>query len=115
MLNDGVNPREYEWAIVDALQSSVDGEKVTFIHDNRQIEGKLRNNGKLNECQKYCQKNGKIGFTVQKRSGRPSERTIFEGGLNYKPNIKSKVDKVVLYMLLYLNKMIIYIFSKRLT
>jgi hypothetical protein len=100
LLNDGVNPRDYEWAIVDALQSSVDADKVTFIHDNRQIEGKLRNNGKLAECQKYCQKNGKIGFTVQKRSGRPSEKSIFHEKLNFKAN----VDKVVLYMLLKLNK-----------
>ena len=44
-------PREYQWAAVDALQANINGEKNVFFNENLQLEGKLRNHGKLAEIQ----------------------------------------------------------------
>ncbi len=101
LLNDGANPRDYEWAVVDALKATVDGDKVMFLHGNDQVVGKLRNSGKLNEIQKFCQKIGTIVFTIMKQEGRHGERSTFEKALNYKPTINKVFNIVLLMQLLF--------------
>ena len=97
-------PREYQWAVVDALQANIDGEKVVFFNGNLQLEGKLRNHGKLAEIQKFCNKCGVISFTVSKKRGTASEKSAFASALKYKPDVNSKVFKVVLCIQLFIRK-----------
>ena len=74
---------ENHFAIVDALQATVDGSSVRFVHEKNELTGWLAFHGTFKACGGYVKSmKGEVTIEIKKSIGRKTEKTVFSSALN---------------------------------
>ena len=74
---------ESHFAIVDALQATVDGSSVRFVHEKNDLKGWLAFHGTFKACGGYVKSmKGEVKIEIKKSKGRKTEQNVFDSALN---------------------------------
>jgi len=74
---------ESHFAIVDALQATVDGSSVRFVHEKNELKGWLVFHGTFKACCGYVKSmKGEVTIEIKKSVGRKTEQSVFNSALN---------------------------------